>query len=81
MKVYMLHESYSLLDYNDHKMFHSYQEAHDAWNALRESILEREKIEQIYTDEPDEFYLQADECSIKIYITEHDVKSVQILTR
>jgi hypothetical protein len=68
------------LDYNDHTMFNSYQEAHDAWNALREKILEREKIEQIYTDEPDEFYLQADECAIKIYITEHDVKSVQILT-
>jgi hypothetical protein len=80
MKVYMLHESYSLMDYNDHKMFNSYQEAHQAFNALRESILERERIEQIYTDEPDTLYLQADECSIKIYITEHVVKSVQILT-
>lgn len=76
----MLHESYSLLDYSDHKMFNSYQEAHNAWNALRDSILEREKIEKIYRDEPDLFYLQADECAIRIYITEHDVKSVQIST-
>jgi len=74
MTYYMIHETYGLLDYNDHELIADKDSAYRLFNQLRERILSREKISEVYTDEEGELYVEADECAIKIYITEHTIQ-------
>lgn len=72
MKVYILHKAYGLCDYNEHIAYASLIEASCELVQEKYKILDDEKIEQVYTNEEDEFYVQTDETSIRLYITEHE---------
>jgi hypothetical protein len=78
MKVYLVHESYSLLDYNYHHVCSTYQEAHELFVGVRERIFEQDEIHEILKDSKDDFYVEVSDCYMRIYITEHEVKSAEI---
>ena len=73
MKIYILHEAHSLCDYNDHEAFTTYEAAKKMFEKTKASIEEREQIEEVYSDENEEYYVQVDGDSIRLYITEHQL--------
>jgi hypothetical protein len=75
MKIFILHETQNLLDYNDHEVFTSYDKAKYFFDLVKGRLeLEYPDAEE-YTDEEtqDEYYINAGDTSIRIYITEHEV--------
>lgn len=73
MKIYILHEAHSLCDYNDHEPFTTYEAAKKFFDATKASVETREQIEEVYHDSDDDYYVQVDGDSIRIYITEHTI--------
>jgi hypothetical protein len=73
MKIYILHEAHSLCDYNDHEAFTEYEDARGLFEQIKASVEAREQIEEVYSDENDEYYVQVDGDSIRLYITEHQL--------
>jgi hypothetical protein len=73
MKIYILHETHSLCDYNDHEAFTTYEAAKKLFEETKDSVEAREQITEVYCNEGDEYYVQADGDSIRLYITEHQL--------
>ena len=73
MKIYILHETHSLCDYNDHEAFNTYEAAKKLFEETKDSVEAREQITEVYCNEGDEYYVQADGDSIRLYITEHQL--------
>ncbi len=71
MRIYILHTTSNLQDYNDHEVFTSYKEVRTKFQQLVKEA--RAEANEIYTDEYDQFYFDGSEGSEKIYITEHNV--------
>lgn len=72
MKVYILHKAYGLCDYNEHIAYASCIEASCELIQEKYRIIDDERIEEVYRDEEDLFYVQTDETAIRLYITEHE---------
>jgi hypothetical protein len=73
MKFYILHEAHSLCDYNDQEVFKTYESAKKFFDATKASIETREQIEDVYRENDDDYYVQVDGESIRLYITEHQL--------
>jgi hypothetical protein len=73
MKIYILHETHSLCDYNDHEVFTTYEDAKKLLEETKVSVQAREQITEVYYNEDEEYYVQVDGDSIRIYITEHTI--------
>ena len=71
MRIYILHTTSNLQDYNDHQVFTSWKEVVTKFQELVKNA--RAEANEIYTDEYNEFYFDGSEGSEKIYITEHNV--------
>jgi hypothetical protein len=71
--IYILHEAHSLCDYNDCEVFNDYETAKKFYELTKNSISSRNDIEEVYTDEDEEYYVQIDGDSIRLYITEHTI--------
>jgi hypothetical protein len=71
--IYILHEAHSLCDYNDCEVFNDYETAKKFFGLTKKDIQSRNDIEEVYTDEDEEYYVQIDGDSIRIYITEHTI--------
>ena len=71
MRIYILHTTSNLQDYNDHQVFTSWKEVVTKFQQLVKEA--RAEANEIYTDEYDQFYFDGSEGSEKIYITEHNV--------
>jgi hypothetical protein len=71
MKIYILHETHSLCDYNDHEVFTTYEAAKKLFEQTKAELMQWEQI--VYCNEDDEYYIQVDGDSIRLYITEHTI--------
>jgi hypothetical protein len=71
--IYILHETHSLCDYNDHEVFTDYATAKKFFELAKADIEKRNDLEEVYCDEADEFYVQIDGDSIRLYITTHEI--------
>ena len=71
--IYILHEAHSLCDYNEHEIFKSYEKAKWFFDLTKSTISSRNDIEEVYTDEDEEYYVKIDGDSIRLYITEHTI--------
>ena len=71
--IYILQEAHSLCDYNDCEVFTDYETAKKFYELTKKDIKSRNDIEEVYTDEDDEYYVQIDGDSIRLYITEHTI--------
>lgn len=71
--IYILHEAHSLCDYNEHEIFKSHEKAKWFFDLTKSAISSRNDIEEVYTDEDEEYYVQIDGDSIRLYITEHTI--------
>ena len=71
--IYILHEAHSLCDYNDHEVFTDLATAKKFFELTKADIEKRNDIEEIYFEEDDEFYVQVDGDSIRLYITTHEI--------
>lgn len=71
--IYILHEAHSLCDYNEHEIFMSYEQAKWFFGLTKNSISSLNDIKEVYTDDDDEYYVQIDGDSIRLYITEHTI--------
>lgn len=71
--IYILHEAHSLCDYNDCEVFTKHETAKKFYELTKKDIQSRNDIEEVYTDEDDEYYVQIDGDSIRLYITEHTI--------
>lgn len=71
MRIYILHTTSNLQDYNDHQVFTSWKEVVTKFQELVKEA--RAEAHEIYTDEYTEFYFDGSEGSEKIYISEHNV--------
>ena len=71
MRIYILHTTHNLQDYNDHQVFTSWKEV---VSKFQEQVKDaRAEAYEIYTDEYMEFYFDGSEGNEKIYISEHNV--------
>jgi len=73
MRIYILHTTHNLQDYNDHQVFTSWSEAIKKFDEIKKEARSDDSTREIYTDEYDEFYFEGSEGNEKIYITEHNV--------
>lgn len=73
MKIFILHEAYSLCDYNDCEVFTNYESAKKFFESTKAGIQSKNDIEEVYTEEDSEYYVQIDGDSLRLYITEHEV--------
>ena len=71
--IYILHEAHSLCDYNDCEVFTDYETAKKFYELTKKDIQSRNDIEEVYTEDDDEYYVQIDGDSIRLYITEHQI--------
>ena len=71
MRIYILHTTSNLQDYNDHQVFTSWKEVVSKFQELVKEA--RAEAYEIYTDEYTEFYFDGSDGSEKIYISEHTV--------
>jgi hypothetical protein len=71
MKIYILHEAHSLCDLNDHEAFTTYEAAKKLFEQTKAELMQWEQI--VYCNEDDEYYIQIDGDSIRLYITEHQL--------
>lgn len=71
MRIYILHTTHNLQDYNDHQVFTSWKEVVSKFQELVKNA--RAEANEIYTDEYTEFYFDGSEGNEKIYISEHNV--------
>jgi hypothetical protein len=71
MKIYILHETHSLCDYNDHEVFTTYEAAKKLLEETKAELMQWEQI--VYRNEDDDCYIQVAGDSIRLYITEHTI--------
>lgn len=71
--IYILHEAHSLCDYNDCEVFTDMETAKKFYELTKKDIQSRNDIEEVYTEDDDEYYVQIDGDSIRLYITEHTI--------
>lgn len=71
--IYILHEAHSLCDYNDCEVFTDYETAKKFFWLTKADIQSRNDIEEVYTEEDSEYYVQIDGDSIRLHITEHQI--------
>ena len=71
-KMYMVHQTSGLCDYNSHWLFATREDAVWFWNALYKehstTYMERVLFEDLNNQE---YYYEDDETNVKLYITEH----------
>jgi hypothetical protein len=58
------------MDYNEHYYFETLEEALEKFNDIKQEIIDNDDIDETYTDEDDEFYIQESDGCIKVYIQE-----------
>jgi hypothetical protein len=74
MKFYILHETHSDLDLNDHEAFGAKSAAQYFFDSTKKSVNERHEIKQVYCDEESEYFVEVDDYqTIRLYITEHQL--------
>ena len=74
MKFYILHETHSDLDLNDHEAFVTEGAALQFFESTKRSVNARHEIAQIYCDEESEYFVEVEDCqTIRLYITEHQL--------
>ena len=74
MKFYILHETHSDLDLNDHEAFVTEGAVLKFFESTKQSINARHTIEQIYCEEVGEYYVEVeDNQTIRLYVTEHQL--------
>ena len=71
--IYILHEAHQECDYNDCEVFTDYETAKKFFGLTKKDIQLRNDILEVYTDEDEEYYVQIDGDSIRLYITEHQL--------
>jgi hypothetical protein len=74
MKIYILHETHSDLDLNDHEAFVTEGASLQFFEAAKKSVNARHEIKDVYCDEDTEYYIEVDDYqTIRIYVTEHQL--------
>jgi hypothetical protein len=72
--IYILHETHSDLNLNDHEALDTQDKALRFFELTKESINNRHEIKQVYCDEESEYFVEVDDCqTIRLYITEHQL--------
>jgi len=74
MKFYILHETHSDLDLNDHEAIETEATAIELLNKVKMRIDAFNEIKQVYRDEESEYFVEVDDYqTIRLYITEHQL--------
>ena len=74
MKFYILHETHSDLDLNDHEALETEELAIELFNKVKMRIDAFNDIKQVYCDEESEYFVEVDDYqTIRLYITEHQL--------
>ena len=74
MKFYILHETHSDLDLNDHEAIETEELAIELFNKVKMRIDAFNDIKQVYCDEESEYFVEVDDNqTIRLYITEHQL--------
>lgn len=74
MKFYIIHETHSDLDLNDHEAFLTEGATLQFFKSTKQSINARHSIEQVYCDEDSEYFVEVEDAqTIRLYITEHQL--------
>ena len=74
MKFYILHETHSDLDLNDHEAIETEELAIELFNKVKMRIDAFNDIKQVYCDEESEYFVEVDDYqTIRLYITEHQL--------
>jgi hypothetical protein len=74
MKFYILHETHSDLDLNDHEAIETEESAIELLNKVKMRIDAFNEIKQVYCDEESEYFVEVDDYqTIRLYITEHQL--------
>ena len=70
MKIFAVHHTFDCMDYNEHYYFKTFEDALDKFNAIRQEIIDEDDIEETYTDEEGQFYIEESDGNVKVYIQE-----------
>lgn len=70
MIKFAVHHTFDCMDYNEHYYFETFEEALESFNAIRQEIIDEDDIEETYTDEEGQFYIQESDGCVKVYIQE-----------
>ena len=76
MKFYILHETHSDLDLNDHEAIETEELAIELFNKVKMRIDAFNDIKQVYCDEESEYFVSLGgyvNQTIRLYITEHQL--------
>jgi len=74
MKFYILHETYSDPELNDHEAIETEESAIELLNKVKMRIDAFNEIKQVYCDEESEYFVEVDDYqTIRLYITEHQL--------
>ena len=74
MKFYILHETHSDLDLNDHEAIETEELAIELFNKVKMRIDAFNDIKQVYCDEESEYFVEVDDYqTIRLYVTEHQL--------
>lgn len=74
MKFYILHETHSDLDLNDHEALETEELAIELFNKVKMRIDAFNDIKQVYCDEESEYFVEVDDHqTIRLYVTEHQL--------
>lgn len=74
MKFYILHETHSDLDLNDHEAIETEELAIELFNKVKMRIDAFNDIKQVYCDEESEYFVEVDDNqTIRLYVTEHQL--------
>ena len=74
MKFYILHETHSDLDLNDHEAIETEELAIELFNKVKMRIDAFNDIKQVYCDEESEYFVEVeDNQTIRLYVTEHQL--------
>lgn len=68
MIKFAVHHTFDCMDYNEHYYFETFEEALESFNAIRQEIIDEHDIEDTFTDEVGEFYIQESDGCVKVYI-------------
>ncbi len=72
MKIYIIHHTYDLCDYNKHYVYSSEDECLKKYKSMREEM--RSDISGVYRMHPRDLYFSdVFDQSVRLYITEHTI--------
>ena len=72
MKIYIIHHTYDLCDYNEHYVYNSEDECLKKYEAMRDKI--HSSISEVYRMLPRDLYFSdVLDQSVRLYITEHTI--------